>query len=155
MKKTIRLTESQLETLIERTLTESKKAKVQKKMKPGVNKTKAKPFGKLKEEVEMDEDVFLSEEQVNEIFGFSAKERFNDHYNEFTKVWMAKGVPAPNKDEIMAQAQADGFEGKLKLAGEKGNLKAAKFVYVPASKINWKSDFKSGGTGGQTAAGGV
>ena len=154
MKKTLRLTESQLQTIIERSLTEAKNTKA-KLLKKQPNKLKAKPFtGKLKEEVEM-EDVFLSEEQVNEIWGFSAKEQFEKHYNEFTSTWEAKGVPAANKEEIMSQAAADKYEGKLKLQGSPKDVKNAKFIYVPASGIKWQSDFGSGGTGGKTGAGGV
>lgn len=94
-------------------------------------------------------------EKVDEIFGLSSKEQFMKHYKEFTKTWMAKGVPAPNEAEIMKAAEADKFEGKLKIEGKAGDFKNAKFKYVPAKELKWKSDFTSGGTGGKTAAGGV
>mgnify|MGYP001576065208 CR=1 FL=1 len=140
MGKIIRMTESQLQGVIENAINEAKlaKLKVVKKQINKVNKTKAKPFGKLKENV--------NEAELNEIFGLSSKEQFTGASKEFIKNWVAKGVPQPSAEEmteLMTQAEVDKFQGKLKLSGP--NIRGAKFIYAPASKLKWSSGFEGGG----------
>lgn len=96
------------------------------------------------------------DEQIDEIFGFSKKEQFESNKQLFIKAWTAKGVPQPTPEEmtaIEAQAQADKYQGKMGLNGTAGQLTTAKFVYRPASKINWNNQMGGGGTGGNPTGG--
>lgn len=152
MGKIIKLTEAELKKVIERTINEAAKTKV-KKAENKVNDKKAKPFEKKVDAFgKKSKKVNESEEPVNEIFGFSKKEQFLKHFDEFINNWTSKGVVAPTPEEkqaIVLQAEKDGFGGKLGLTNPK-TLKVSKFGYRPESSIKFSNPLAAGGTGDAT-----
>lgn len=88
-----------------------------------------------------------SSEKVNEILGWSKKEKleaFTKDYNTKTSAWGRQGYEIPDeagKAEIFKQAEADGYEGVV------GATKDKKIIYKASKDVKW-----SGGMGSRGSA---
>ena len=106
------------------------------------------------EEINIDELLAEAEdeEDVNEVFGWSQKEKeeaFREKIDTKAKAWAPKGVITPTAEEIEAivsDAKADKFAGVIGIDGKK-------IIYKPSKDVKWQDQFAGGGTAGQGAAG--
>ena len=98
----------------------------------------------------------MEEGRIGDFLGTSTKSKQEALRNDFltkAKIWKAKGVirglNQEMLDDLMAQAEADGFEGKVGLDKENQLLS-----YRPASDVNWAGlGLNKGGSFGGTGAG--
>jgi hypothetical protein len=100
------------------------------------------------EENKMEESEW--EEGLDEgLFGPS-EDQIKKDYLQTINAWAAKGYKKPTDQEfaqIMAQAKADKFQGKL------GVKKDKTIGYRSAKDIKWATQFGGGGTGGNPTGG--
>lgn len=98
----------------------------------------------LESELNLINEDFYGEEieegWVGDIIGTSAKakaERLREEFITLARAWKKKGaikgMSQEMLDDLMAQAEADGFEGKPGWDREKKTI-----TYRPANKVNWK-----------------
>jgi hypothetical protein len=108
------------------------------------------------QELEMNTGDTMDEAAMEELFGGAKrkKENMRSEFLKYAKVWKAKGaIRGMNQemlDDLMAQAEADGFEGKPGIDKETQLM-----TYRPSSEINWaglglnrSGSFGGTGTGG-------
>jgi len=103
------------------------------------------------QELEMNTGDTMDEAAMEELFGGAKrkKENMRNEFLRYAKIWKAKGVVRGINqemlDELMAQAEADGFEGKPGFDKETQLMS-----YRPSSEINWR-----GGIQGHTFGAGA
>jgi hypothetical protein len=139
--------------LNKRTLLENEKNSLQSELKSLLGESYLEECGYEEQELEMNTGDTMDEAAMEELFGGAKrkKENMRNEFLKYAKVWKAKGaIRGMNQemlDGLMAQAEADNFEGKPGLDKETQLMN-----YRAANDINWAglglaSSGSFGGTG--------
>lgn len=139
------ITESKIKEIISEEI-----KRMQKKMM--LESEKKKLIKKLHEMYEEEAGCEVEEGFVGDLLGTSAESKSAKLKKDLeTKMaaWSRSGVSLPQGgiDQLMKDAEADGFNGVWKINQDKI------VYYTPSANVKWSSQFAGGGTAGQGRAG--